>query len=233
MFTITVPLTVVLMSVLGGTRHWAGPAVGAVAITGAALRLHRRPTTRSPARRLIGAILIAAILFMPRRHPGAGCGASGAVRRRRRRAPPRRARSRSAAARSPRAASGAGGSARRRRCCACAACASPSAACGRSPASTSTCGAARSSACSGPNGSGKSTFINVVSGHYAPSGGEVVLRGPRARRPAGAPHRARRHRAHLPDPAAVRAPERARQRGAGGDVRRRACATRRGRARRR
>jgi ABC-type branched-subunit amino acid transport system permease subunit len=32
-FTITVPLTVVLMSVLGGTRHWAGPAIGAVAIT--------------------------------------------------------------------------------------------------------------------------------------------------------------------------------------------------------
>ena len=32
-FTITVPLTVVLMSVLGGTRHWAGPAVGAIAIT--------------------------------------------------------------------------------------------------------------------------------------------------------------------------------------------------------
>ena len=26
-FTITVPLTVVLMSVLGGTRHWAGPAI--------------------------------------------------------------------------------------------------------------------------------------------------------------------------------------------------------------
>ena len=50
-FTITVPLTVVLMSVLGGTRHWAGPAVGAVAITRAALRVHRRPTTRWPARR--------------------------------------------------------------------------------------------------------------------------------------------------------------------------------------
>ena len=32
-FTITVPLTVVLMSVLGGTRHWVGPAVGAAAIT--------------------------------------------------------------------------------------------------------------------------------------------------------------------------------------------------------
>ena len=32
-FDITVPLTVVLMSVLGGTRHWAGPALGATAIT--------------------------------------------------------------------------------------------------------------------------------------------------------------------------------------------------------
>jgi branched-chain amino acid transport system permease protein len=33
-FNITVPLTVVLMAVLGGTRHWAGPAIGAAAITG-------------------------------------------------------------------------------------------------------------------------------------------------------------------------------------------------------
>jgi branched-chain amino acid transport system permease protein len=32
-FSITVPLTVVLMSVLGGTRHWAGPAVGATIVT--------------------------------------------------------------------------------------------------------------------------------------------------------------------------------------------------------
>ena len=32
-FNITVPLTVVLMSVLGGTRHWAGPALGAALIT--------------------------------------------------------------------------------------------------------------------------------------------------------------------------------------------------------
>ena len=29
----------------------------------------------------------------------------------------------------------------------------------------------------GPNGSGKSTFINVVSGHYTPSGGEIVFEG--------------------------------------------------------
>ena len=32
-FSIVVPLTVVLMSVLGGTRHWLGPAVGATVIT--------------------------------------------------------------------------------------------------------------------------------------------------------------------------------------------------------
>jgi branched-chain amino acid transport system permease protein len=32
-FAITVPLNVVLMSILGGARHWAGPAVGAAIIT--------------------------------------------------------------------------------------------------------------------------------------------------------------------------------------------------------
>ena len=32
-FSITVPLYVVLMSILGGARHWAGPAVGATLIT--------------------------------------------------------------------------------------------------------------------------------------------------------------------------------------------------------
>ena len=41
-FTITVPLYVVLMSVLGGTRHWLGPAVGAARHHRPALRLHRR-----------------------------------------------------------------------------------------------------------------------------------------------------------------------------------------------
>ena len=32
-FSITVPLYVVLMSILGGARHWAGPAIGAMLIT--------------------------------------------------------------------------------------------------------------------------------------------------------------------------------------------------------
>ena len=73
--------------------------------------------------------------------------------------------------------------------------------------------------------------------------GQRALRGRRrqrrlrgARASTGVPahrHRARRHRAHLPDPAAVRAPERARQRRAGRDVRRRRAPTRRRRAARR
>jgi branched-chain amino acid transport system permease protein len=63
-FTITVPLTVVLMSVLGGTRHWAGPAVGAVAITGL---LFYFTAGNSPVlgRAAVGAILVIVILFMP------------------------------------------------------------------------------------------------------------------------------------------------------------------------
>jgi len=63
-FTITVPLTVVLMSVLGGTRHWAGPAVGAVAIT---LLLYGFTAADHAlaGKAMVGVILIAAILFMP------------------------------------------------------------------------------------------------------------------------------------------------------------------------
>ena len=63
-FTITVPLTVVLMSVLGGTRHWAGPAIGALAITGL-LYSFTAADHAVAGKAAIGAILIAAILFMP------------------------------------------------------------------------------------------------------------------------------------------------------------------------
>ena len=63
-FSIIVPLTVVLMSVLGGTRHWLGPAVGAAAITGLlyALTAGNYPVA---GRAAVGLILIMAILFMP------------------------------------------------------------------------------------------------------------------------------------------------------------------------
>ncbi len=63
-FSITVPLFVVLMSVLGGTRHWAGPLLGAVVITG----IQYFFTVGDSAligKMILGLILIAVILFIP------------------------------------------------------------------------------------------------------------------------------------------------------------------------
>jgi branched-chain amino acid transport system permease protein len=64
-FNIVVPLTVVLMSVLGGTRHWAGPAVGAVIITCLMyfLTAGGNPIAGKAA---VGLILVVVILFMPK-----------------------------------------------------------------------------------------------------------------------------------------------------------------------
>jgi len=63
-FTITVPLTVVLMSVLGGTRHWAGPVVGAAIIT-ALLYAFTAGNHPVAGRAVFGALLIVVILFLP------------------------------------------------------------------------------------------------------------------------------------------------------------------------
>lgn len=63
-FNITVPLTVVLMSVLGGTRFWAGPAIGATVIT---LLLYATTAADQAVvgKAVVGVILVAAILVMP------------------------------------------------------------------------------------------------------------------------------------------------------------------------
>ncbi len=63
-FNIVVPLNVVLMSVLGGSRHWFGPAVGATVIT-ALLYAFTAGDFAVAGRAAIGFILIAVILFMP------------------------------------------------------------------------------------------------------------------------------------------------------------------------
>ena len=63
-FSIIVPLTVVLMSVLGGTRHWLGPAIGAAAITGL-LYAFTAGDYAIAGRAAVGLVLIAVILFMP------------------------------------------------------------------------------------------------------------------------------------------------------------------------
>src|SRR6476659_8380259 len=92
-FNITVPLTVGLMSVLGGTRHWAGPALGATAIT---LLLYASTSAEHAVvgKAVTGAILVGAVLFMPegllgrRRKPGTTANPSAPPRKRVERAPP-------------------------------------------------------------------------------------------------------------------------------------------------
>lgn len=177
-FTITVPLTVVLMSVLGGTRHWAGPVVGSVVIT-CLLYFFTAGSNPIFGKAAVGLILVLVILFLPngilwyflnRKK-------SAAVERSSKPTPPQVV---------PHAASDASPAVKP-----------------HSPASThikllEVHGLSKAfkgvQALSdvtldvyqgeilgllGPNGSGKSTFINVVSGHYAASGGAVFLQGRR------------------------------------------------------
>ncbi len=63
-FSIALAVNVVLMSALGGTRHWLGPAVGAVVITAL---LYAFTAGQAPVlgRALVGVILIAVIVLMP------------------------------------------------------------------------------------------------------------------------------------------------------------------------
>ena len=63
-FSIVVPLYVVLMSVLGGTRHWLGPAIGA-ALVNALLYASTAGEYAVAGRAAVGFILIAVILFLP------------------------------------------------------------------------------------------------------------------------------------------------------------------------
>jgi branched-chain amino acid transport system permease protein len=174
-FNLTVPLTVVLMSILGGTRHWAGPAIGAVAIT-CLLFAFTGGEYAVLGKGVIGLILVIGILFMPegvmgrlRRKAGGVVGAGVPLP-----ASPRRGEE--ADSLHPPPGEGWGG--------------------GKSEVllrvnalSKSFRGLKALSNVSlevrkgeilgllGPNGSGKSTFINVVSGHYLPNGGEVWLDG--------------------------------------------------------
>jgi branched-chain amino acid transport system permease protein len=63
-FGLTVPLYVVLMSVLGGARHWFGPAVGATLI-GASLYAFTSGGEAMIGRAIVALILILAILWLP------------------------------------------------------------------------------------------------------------------------------------------------------------------------
>jgi branched-chain amino acid transport system permease protein len=63
-FSITVPLYVVLMSVLGGARHWLGPAVGAVIIA-SSLYAFTGGQQAVLGRAAVALVLILAILLLP------------------------------------------------------------------------------------------------------------------------------------------------------------------------
>lgn len=163
-FTITVPLTVVLMSVLGGSRHWAGPAIGAVVIT-LLLYSFTAADHALAGKAMVGGILVAAILFMPdgilprlvkawqRRRPAPALPVAEE--------PPRPAQAGSAGG----LLLSAGGLVKRFR--------------GVKALAGVNVEVRRGEILGllGPNGSGKSTFINVVSGHYVPTAGSIVFEG--------------------------------------------------------
>lgn len=167
-FNLALPLTVVLMSVLGGTRHWAGPAVGAVFITGL---LYHFTAGASPlvGKAAVGVILIAVILFMPQ-------GVMAFLQRRWKRAPAPRLAAAVSAPAEPRADGARVQGAVEPLLVV-------------THLSKAFKGVQALDGVSldvrpgeilgllGPNGSGKSTFINVVSGHFPASGGQIFFEG--------------------------------------------------------
>ena len=181
-FSITVPLTVVLMSVLGGTRQWAGPAVGAAIIT-ALLYAFTASDHAIAGKAVFGVVLIVVILFMPE-----GVLGSLLARRRKRRL----------AAMGGAVGEAAGAAIRETRGVnADTALAGSGAHRARTGEPLLVARGIRKSfrgvraleqvdlevrqgeilGLVGPNGSGKSTFINLVSGHYRADEGELVFAG--------------------------------------------------------
>jgi branched-chain amino acid transport system permease protein len=180
-FSITVPLSVVLMSILGGSRHWLGPAVGATLVT-VLMYGASGGQTAVIGRALVGLTLTAVILLLP----GGLLGFVGRPRRVRPAAPP-------AGAGRDEPATGRDEVGARRD--------EPAAGDRRAPRAAGppllVCAGVRKAfrgvqalagvelevrqgeivGLVGPNGSGKSTLINVISGHDRPDGGRILVAG--------------------------------------------------------
>jgi len=163
-FSIALAVNVVLMSALGGTRHWLGPAVGAVAIT-VLLYAFTSGDAAVAGRALSGLILIVVIVAMPE-----GILGQMLKRFRKREIAPVRAGRPDDAPRVARKSSGEPLLAVR----------------GVTKAFKGVQALAGVDlevrrgeilGLVGPNGSGKSTLINVVSGHYASDSGSLVFEG--------------------------------------------------------
>ncbi|MDR6860820.1 ABC transporter permease subunit [Variovorax guangxiensis] len=177
-FSITVPLYVVLMSILGGARHWAGPAIGATLIT-VALSLFVGGGHAEIGRAGVALALVVVILVLPQ-----GIVPSLLARRVRRKDP------------APAAAQEAHNVVVMQAPAIHAATGRPLLVCRGVAKSFGGIRALQGVhlqvdegeilALVGPNGSGKSTLINMISGHFSLTSGTIELAG--ARLDGLAPH---------------------------------------------
>jgi branched-chain amino acid transport system permease protein len=162
-FSITVPLFVVLMSVLGGARHWLGPAIGAAFVTALTYAFVGGQWAVA-GRAVIGLILILVILFLPH-------GVMGFVASRRRRAvTPAPAASEAPAAPAASAGRAIGGTLLR--------CEDVQLSFRGVRALAGVTLEVREGeilGLVGPNGSGKSTLVNAISGFYRPQAGRILF----------------------------------------------------------
>jgi branched-chain amino acid transport system permease protein len=169
-FAITVPLYVVLMSILGGARHWAGPAIGATLIT-IALSLVVGSGHAEVGRAGVALALIVVILVLPE---GIAPSLLGWIRKFAgpAAAPAVLPRAKLVVAPVPAAQSDADAVLLE--------CRDVTKNFGGIQALRGVTLDIREGeilALVGPNGSGKSTLINMISGHFALSGGSISLKG--------------------------------------------------------